>query len=259
MDGPLDFLLVALLAFICELISSVLGGGYGSILTPALILLGYELEVAVPCVLTSQLISNAFLVYMHHRLGTIRLSLNSDDVKVAGVLAACGVVGVVLAVLALVRLPDWIVDAYVGLIILLVGLLVLARKGVRVNSSGKMSLRKLALVGVLSAFNKGLSGGGYGPLLSGGQVISGMGAKKAIGRMLLAEVAICFTGILAYLVAGLGLHWPLIAAATLGSTLMAVPSAYLVKRAREDKLRMGMGLLISALGLAMLLKLFITT
>lgn len=254
MEDLLRLFIVALVAFSSELISSVFGGGYGTILTPTLVLLGYELSLAVPCTLISQLISGLFLVAFHHRLGTIKVARRSEDVRVAGILALCGLVGVVVAALALVSLPAPVVDAYVAIVILIVGLVVLLRRNARSNPDGPPSLKKLVALGILSAFNKGISGGGYGPLLSGGQVASGTGVRSAIGRMLLAEVVVCLGGVMAYAFLRAPLDLPLVLSATLGSTLMAPLSAHAVRRTGEKKLKIGMGLLITALGLAMMVR-----
>ena len=257
MDELLRLFLVALIAFVSELVSSVFGGGYGTILTPALVIMGYELEEAVPCTLVSQLVSGLFLVVMHHKLGTIRISPGSEDVRVASILAACGLVGLAIAVLALVSFPEEAVDTYVGVVVLAIGLVVLLRRNSEPKPGGPPSLRRLVVIGILSAFNKGLSGGGYGPLLSGGQVAAGTGARSAIGRMLLAEVVVCLGGAVAYAILGFDLDLGLVLAATLGSTLMTPLSAYAVRRTGEKKLRTGMGLIITALGLAMLIKLLV--
>jgi len=257
MDGFLRLFLVSLIAFFSGLISSIFGGGYGTILTPALILMGYEREVVVPCTLVSQLISGLFLVAMHHKLGTIRLSTGSEDLKVASALAACGLFGLAIAALALLVLPGDVVDAYVGLMVLAVGLVVLFKRNSRPEQNGSSGLGKLVVVGVLSAFNKGLSGGGYGPLLSGGQVAVGTRARSAIGRTAIMNIMVCLGGVLLYIILGFEFDIWLVLSATVGLSLMTPLSAYTVKRTGEKKLRTGMGLVITVLGIGMLIKLLL--
>ena len=256
MDRPIRLFLVALIAFSSGLVSSVFGGGYGTILTPALVLLGYEREVVVPCTLISQLISGLFLVALHHKLGTIRIGKGSEDVRVASVLAACGLAGLAIAALALLALPGDIVDTYVGVMVFAVGLVVLLKRNAKARENGPSELKKLVAIGVLSAFNKGLSGGGYGPLLSGGQVAVGARARSAIGRTTIMNIIVCLGGTLLYAILGFDLDIWLVLAATVGLSLMTPLSAYTVKRAGEKKLKMGMGLVITALGMGMLIKLF---
>lgn len=255
MDQLACLILVALLAFSSELLSSIFGGGYGTILTPTLVLMGYELGSAVPSTLISQLVSSVLIVASYHRLGTITVSFRSKDMRVAAILASCGLIGVAIAVLALVSLPETVINAYVALVVLAIGLVVLAKRNTR---PGRLSLGRLVAIGVLSAFNKGLSGGGYGPLVSGGQVASGTGAKSAVGRMLMAEVVVCSGAILAYVWLGVALDWALILAATVGASLMAPLSAYVVRRAAEKRLKLGMGIMMTSLGAALLVRSVLT-
>ena len=56
----------------------------------------------------------------------------------------------------------------------------------------------MLLVGLVSAFNKGLSGGGFGPVVAGGLVIVGQEAKAAIATTTAAEVPVCIAGFLTY-------------------------------------------------------------
>ena len=256
MDGVLRLLAVALLAFFSELLSSVFGGGYGTILAPALVLMGYDLSLAVPSTLISQLTSSILLALLYHRLGIIKIGLKTEDMKIAGILASCGLIGIAIATLALISLPEVAKNTYVGLVVLAVGIFVLIKRN---SHTVRPSLKKIVVVGILSAFNKGLSGGGYGPLVSGGQVASGASTKSAIGRTLLAETVICTNAILMYLWLEVPLDWGLVLAATLGSLLTVPLSAYLVNRASDRALKLGMGLIISGLGASMLVKLILTS
>ena len=257
MDSLMRLFLVALIAFSSGLVSSVFGGGYGTILTPALILMGYGREVVVPCTLISQLVSGLFLVILHHKLGTIRISTSSEDVRVASVLAACGLLGLAMAAVALLSLPKDVVDIYVGLMVLAVGLFVLFNRNSRPRKDGSSGLKKLVAIGIISAFNKGLSGGGYAPLLSGGQVAAGTKAKSAIGRTTMMNIVVCLGGAILYAILGFSLDIGLVLSATIGLSLMTPLSAYAVKKTGEKKLRTGMGLVITALGIGMLIKLLL--
>jgi uncharacterized membrane protein YfcA len=51
----------------------------------------------------------------------------------------------------------------------------------------------------VAAFNKGLSGGGYGPLVTAGQVVSGLPPKHAVAISSVAESFTCVVGLAAYL------------------------------------------------------------
>jgi len=70
-DGELRqnkmFLLLGL-CFACELIDSGLGMGYGTILTPTLMLLGYAAEDIVPTILVSELLSGFAAAFFHNEV-----------------------------------------------------------------------------------------------------------------------------------------------------------------------------------------------
>jgi uncharacterized membrane protein YfcA len=55
-----------LLAFVCELVDSSLGMGYGTTLTPILLIAGYEPIEIVPAVLFSECITGIVAGILHH-------------------------------------------------------------------------------------------------------------------------------------------------------------------------------------------------
>lgn len=65
-------------------------------------------------------------------------------------------------------------------------------------------------VGVLSAFNKGISGGGFGPVVTSGQIIAGREGKSSIGTTTFAEAPICIAGFLTFLAAKGVSDWNLV-------------------------------------------------
>ena len=57
--------------------------------------------------------------------------------------------------------------------------------------AGQKFIERLPRLGLWASLNKGLSGGGYGPLVCGGQLLAGMNEKEAIGITSLAEGLVC--------------------------------------------------------------------
>ena len=60
---------LVILAFICEYMDSTLGMGYGTTLTPLLLIMGYEPLQVVPVVLISELFSGLLAGVFHHKEG----------------------------------------------------------------------------------------------------------------------------------------------------------------------------------------------
>jgi hypothetical protein len=67
--------------------------------------------------------------------------------------------------------------------VLIIGVWIIVKR----NKKFLFSWRKLFAIGLISAFNKGISGGGYGPLVTGGQIINGRESKSSIGNTTLVE------------------------------------------------------------------------
>ncbi len=242
--------LVGIVAFISEYLDSGLGMGYGTALAPILILLGYHPLKVVPAILISQLVTDIAACISHHRLSNVNLKINSQDFKIAFILGIISSVGVILSVSIALKIPKWLLTLYIGLLVLSMGILIL----VTIKKPMRFSWRKIMGISFLAAFNKGISGGGYGPLVMGGQMLSGVCAKNAVGITAFAEAVTCFIGSIFYLILGRSIDWKFTGLLVLYAT-GAVPFAALtVKNVNSDKLKTYVGILITILGLLTLLK-----
>jgi uncharacterized membrane protein YfcA len=221
---------LALLAFACEFVDSSLGMGYGTTLTPILLLLGWELKIIVPVVLLSEFLTGLTAGGFHHVLGNVDFKLRSRDSKIVAVLAGAGVFGALVAVQFLTRVPGFWAKLYFGLMITAMGLVILLRR----NGSYRFSWAKVVGLGLISSFNKGMSGGGYGPLVVGGQVLSGCDAKNAVGCTSLAESLVCFVALIGFAVSGVHptgmLTVPIVMGAMLSAPCAAAMTRYLDSR-----------------------------
>ncbi|RLI09428.1 hypothetical protein DRO32_00635 [Candidatus Bathyarchaeota archaeon] len=248
--------LLAFLSLVCGYVSLTFGGGYGLGVMPILFLMGFSVGEAVPAILLAHLSMGLLAALTHHRLKVADFKWGSEDVKLALALCSSGSVGVLLAVLGQVSLPELAVEAYVSLMVLSVGLALLAGLRIRVFNSG-FSWKKAIPLALLASFNKGMGGGGYGPLLTGGQVLSGVGERKAIAITCLSGATTCLIGFLAYLIATGWASWELAFSLTIGASLSAPLSAYTVRKADPRMLRTGMGVVITSLGLAMMVRMLL--
>jgi uncharacterized membrane protein YfcA len=134
-----------------------------------------------------------------------------------------------------------------------IGVIILVRR----NHKGALSWKGLVGVGLLSSFNKGISGGGYGPLVTGGQIISGRETRSSIGSTTVAEVFVCIVGFLGYVLAKGGIFWKLAAATSIGSVAAAPFAALTVRKVGSNKLKFIIGLATILLGAFTLVKTFI--
>jgi uncharacterized membrane protein YfcA len=248
------FILVIVLAFFCEYIDSSLGMGYGTALTPILLILGYNPLQIVPAVLLSELISGLSAAFFHHRLKNVNFNIGNSDFKIAFIMAGCSIFGVLAAVYIALNLPVFYVKLYIGLLVFSMGILIL----VTLNRMYKFSWGKIVSIGLLAAFNKGISGGGYGPLVTSGQILTGVKSKNAIGITSLAEGLTCLVGVIIYFkYTNHTIEWDLAPSLVLGAILSVPFATYTVKKFKESRLRLIVGISTLILGLVTLGKLFL--
>lgn len=244
---------IMVLAFVCEYIDSSLGMGYGTTLTPLLLIMGYNPLQIVPCILLSELITGLSSAFFHHRFKNSNFKFGGIDLKIALVMAGCSVFGTVGAVFVAINLPKFYVKLYIGVLVFAMGVLILAT----LKRKFKFSWKKISSLGILAAFNKGISGGGYGPLVTSGQILSGVRSKNAIGITSLAEGLTCFVGVIAYLLlTNHTVDWSLSPSLILGAIPSVPLAAYTVKKFKGDKLRLIVGVATAILGAFTLGKLF---
>ena len=253
MDEIIFIAPIILLAFLCEYIDSSLGMGYGTTLTPLLLIMGYDPLQVVPAILLSELFSGLTAAFFHHWFKNVNLKFGAQDFKVASILAGCSIFGTLAAVFIALRLPVFYLKLYIGILILSMGVLILSTRGRKY----KLSWKKIVTLGLVAAFNKGISGGGYGPVVTSGQILSGIRSKNAIGITSLAEGLTCLVGVLLYLFyTDHIIDWKLAPSLILGAILSVPVAAYTVKRFKGHHLRRLVGIGTLILGGLTLYKLF---
>jgi len=269
--------IIVIIAFFAEYTDATIGMGYGTILTPVLLLLGFDPLQVVPAILLSELITGFSAGFTHHTMGNVDFrpkSLNLGYIirrlreigyvesfrrgiplhlKVVLLLASCSIIGTVSAVFVAISLPRFYLKLYIGILILIIGLVIIAT----VRSRLGFSWKKMILLGVIASFNKGLSGGGYGPVITGGQLLAGVDEKNAVGITSLAEGLTCFFGMLAYILT-IGMpDWTLALYLVAGAILSVPLSAYTVRKMETFKLRIIIGIFTAVLGAFTLIKIFL--
>lgn len=252
MDPKIFFIMP--LAFVCEFIDSTLGMGYGTSLTPILLLMGFEPLQVVPAVLFSEFVSGITAASFHHSVQNVNFHPSSKDTKIAIVLSAFAVIGTIIAVLLAVKLPAEILKIWIGVIVLSMGIFILAT----FNRKPRFTWRKIAILGTIASFNKGMSGGGYGPLVMGGQLLSGIGVKNAVAITSLSEGITCFVGIILYFFLRTQADWILAPWLMAGAVLSIPFAAHTLKSTTEKKVKIAIAVVITVLGCLTLGKAFIT-
>jgi uncharacterized membrane protein YfcA len=227
--GPLVFAGLALMAFLCEGVDHALGMGYGTSLTPLLVTAGFFPLSVVPAALLSQLLGGALAGLLHHNCGNCDLRHSSPHSRILYVLAGFGIIGGVTAAFLLGHTPPFYVKLYIGLLVLGIGVFVWFSPRVSSRVSSRLSYKRIGGMGLLAAFNKGLTGGGYGPIVTGGQVLSGVNSKAAVGITAAAESITCVAALTALYFTGHHMNWALTAPLCLGALASTPLSVSVVK------------------------------
>jgi uncharacterized membrane protein YfcA len=237
---------IVLMAFLCELVDSSLGMGYGTSLTPILIILGYEPADIVPAILLSECITGIVAGLMHHKFGNVNFNKKSRDFKVL-VLLTC------LSIFGVISVPPWVIKGYVGLLVLAIGIAIL----LRYRKAQDFSWKRISGLGFIAAFNKGISGGGYGPVVTGGQILTGIDGRNAIGIASLAEGLTSAVGFTAYMLGGAHFPWLLAPSLVIGAVLSTPLAAFIVSWIPIKRLNLAIGSISTILGSYTLVRIFL--
>lgn len=240
----------ATLSFCAEYVDSTLGMGYGTTLSPLLMLLGFTPAQVVPAVLGQQLICGVVASMSHHAVGNVDFGRGRRAIKLALLLGGSALVGSYVAARVSLSLEAMTVKLVTGLIVIAMGVVAIVSGRVRL----KFSWWRAGVLGLVAAANKGFMGGGYGPLVTAGQLVVGTGVREAVAVTSLAEALCCVGGLTGYLTSGVGMFWPLAGGLLLGGVVAAGLSAVTVRAVKPESLRGAVAACCFALGLLTLLR-----
>ena len=250
LDFWLILVIVTIFGFLMEVVDIAIGMGYGTILTPFLLMIGFDPIHVVPAVLISQLVGGLLASFFHHKFKNVNFALRGQHLKSAIILGVLSAAGAIASVLVAMNLPRFYLSLYIGLLATVLGLLVLVTRKRKCD----FSWSKIMVIGLLAAFNKGLSGGGYGPIVTAGQIMSGVGEKSAVSITSFSEVLVSLTAVLTYISIGGTVNWLLASCLLISVSFSAPVAAFMIKRTESGKLKVLIGVVTFLLGLATILK-----
>ena len=178
------------------------------------------------------------------------MSVGSKDFKVGSALAVFSLLGSVVAVLFALKISKFALNLYIGTLVAVVGIMVLVTR----EKARDFSWLRLLFLGSIASFNKGLSGGGYGPIVTGGQILTGVDARAAIGITSLAEGVTCVAALLTYLLSGKSIDVFMALALAVGVALSTPLAAFIVKTLESRYLKLIVGVLTLILGMLTVFK-----
>jgi uncharacterized protein len=226
---------VVLLAFVFETMDSAAGMGFGTALGPLLLALGYGPLAVAPALLLSEALTGLTAGGMHNEFKNAEFAIAwppNPATKLVGLIAGTGIVAITFSVILTyfaLDLPSSVIKTYVALLVIVMGLAGLARQ--YFQPAAKYRPKRMLIFAALAGFNKGI-GGGYGPVVTLGEMYSGVYEKSAAAITSMAEGLVSIAGIITFLaieMAGANLNFVLIPSLLAGSLIAGITAPYMVR------------------------------
>jgi uncharacterized membrane protein YfcA len=210
--------------------------GFGTALSPLLLALGHDPLAVVPVLLFSEAVTGLVSAAVHHELSNVRFSFRgplNEASRLSLAIAGTGVISIITSVTLTYfafDVPKPAIKTFVAALVVLMAAAAMARHFTK--RTAKYRPKRMIAFAAWAAFNKGIGGGGYGPVLTLGQLYSGVYEKSAAAITSLAEGATSVAGIITFFVleaAGVKLDLQLLPSVLAGSVLASILSPYLVR------------------------------
>jgi len=248
----LIILTLILLAFACEFVDSSLGMGYGTILSPILLLMGFDVFVVVPSILISETVTGFTAGILHKKWNNVVYVKENGNSRIVALVSVLGMMATIITVIIVLNIDKFFIKTYIGVLVIALGILLISGK------KFKFTWNKICSIAIISGVNKAISGGGFGPVLTSGQIISGRGTKEAIGVTTICEAPICIVGFIMYYLLNGFIDFMIPMLLVLGGLVGAFSGAFTTKKFKENiKIRKIVGLVCFLSGMFVIIKLVI--
>ncbi len=258
-------LYIILLAFLFESMDSMAGMGFGTALSPLLFLFNYTPLQVVPAILISEAITGFIDSFFDHEFKNVRYSFHplNDATKISLMIAFFGCLAIFTSVLLgyfVIKFPDLLIKIYVAILVIFMGISGFIRIKLSKTEQSKKRLKMLIGFSALAGFNKGIGGGGYGPVITMGQLFSGVYEKSATAIVSFAESIVSIVGIITFFLisfAGIEVDLVLLPSLFTGGFFAALIAPYLVRVFPNKIWKYFIPIYAIGIGLFSLIKLFI--
>ena len=221
---------VILICAFFEYMDSAGGMGYGTALTPLMLMAGFDPKQVVPCVMITEMVTGLVAGLVHGEFENVEWKLRpmNETTKLVLMVAVTGMIASMISISAVYKifqLHKFWIKLYVTVLLVVMGICsVLTAKTFKKYRPSLMWI--FAFVG---GFNKGVGGGGYGPVITVGGLLSGVPVKSMVAITSLAEGLTCFAAVVmwfALLSTGVVVDYMLLPSFVIGTILAAVAAPY---------------------------------
>ena len=198
-------IIIVLIAFLFEIMDSGAGMGFGTGLAPLLLLMGFEPLQIVPTILISESITGFVDSYFDNEFKNVEYKFRplNDSTRLALIIAFFGCISIIISVFltyAALNLPKSFIKFYVAILILFMGIFAIFRIRITQKKDLIPKPKLMILFAALAGFNKGVGGGGYGPVITLGEVSCGIYEKSATAIVSFSEAIVSVAGIITFLI-----------------------------------------------------------
>jgi len=221
---------VVLLCAIFEYMDSAGGMGYGTALTPLLLMSGFDPKQVVPLIMITEMVTGLVAGLVHGEFENVEWKLRpmNETTKLVILVAVTGMLATSISVTAIykvLQLHKFWVKMYVTVLLIVMGVCsVLTAK-----TYVKYRPNLMWIFAFVGGFNKGVGGGGYGPVITVGGLLSGVPVKSMVAVTSLAEGLTCLAAVITWFVllsTGTIVDYMLLPSFVIGTILAAVGAPY---------------------------------
>lgn len=221
---------VLLLAMFFEFMDASAGMGFGTAITPILLVMGFSPVQIVPVVMVQQGVAGLVGAFLHREFENVTWKLNpmSETVKLWLIISVVGCLAVafsITAVYAYLKVAAIWIKLYVAILLLMMGVISV----IQARKERPYKPWKMLGFAALAGFNKGVGGGGYGPVVTVGGLISGVPVKSMLAVTAIAEGTVSTFAIIvwvALLTSGVTIDYVLLPTMMLATMISAVAAPY---------------------------------
>jgi uncharacterized membrane protein YfcA len=224
---------VVIVCAIFEFLDSSAGMGYGTALTPLMLMAGFAPKQVVPLVMITEMVTGFIAALMHGEMENVEWKWwppNETTKLVIGV-AITGMLASAISVTAVYKVLQlhaiW-VKLYVALLLIMMGVCALYTA----KSYKKYRPGWMWFFAFLGGFNKGVGGGGYGPVITVGGVIAGIPVKSMVAITSYAEAWTCVSAVVTWFIIGFTgtvVDYMLLPSFVIGTIVAAVAAPYMTR------------------------------
>ena len=216
-----------------EFMDSAGGMGYGTALTPLLLLGGFDPKQVVPLVMITEMVTGLVSGLIHGEFENVewKFSPMNETTKLVVMIALTGMAASMLSITAVYKILQvhkfWI-RLYVAVLLIVMAICSI----LTAKTYLKYRPNLMWIFAFVGGFNKGVGGGGYGPVITVGGLLAGVPVKSMVAVTSMAEGLTCLAAVITWFVllsSGVVVDYLLLPSFVIGTVVAAVGAPYVTR------------------------------